>query len=131
MTSGIGNKRGLSLVEILISVAILASAAVLIMQGLLRGAYVLTLAEQRAHAYLFSVDMLANLEIASDVSEEATEGYVKKGSDTFVWHVEVSPLPEDEQLELHTLTVGWGQGRNQRSVRASVLRRVPPPEKPS
>ena len=121
-----GSKFGLTLIEILVSVAILAAGAVLIMQALLRGAYALTFAEQRFHAYTFSVGKLADVETALRTGQSLTpHGRFRMGNDQFTWQLEASPLPEDPQLELVTLTVGWGAGRQERSTRIGLLRRVP------
>jgi hypothetical protein len=118
--------HGITLVEILVSVAILAAAVVLIMQALLRGAYASTLAEQRFHAYAFSVGKLADLEMALHTGQTlAPHGRFRMGNDQFTWQLETAPLPEDAQLELMTLTVGWGTGRQERSTQMGLLRRVP------
>jgi len=117
---------GLTLVEILVSVAILAAAVVLIMQALLRGAYALTLAEQRFHAYAFSVGKLADVETALDTGQSLTpHGRFRMGKDQFTWQLEAVPLPEGPQLELVTLSVGWGTGRQERSTHVGLLRHVP------
>jgi prepilin-type N-terminal cleavage/methylation domain-containing protein len=126
MTLRTGSKFGLTLIEILVSVAILAAGAVLIMQALLRGAYALTFAEQRFHAYTFSVGKLADVETALHTGQSLTpHGRFRMGKDQFTWQLDASPLPEDPQLELVTLTVGWGAGRQERSTRIGLLRRVP------
>ena len=126
MTLPTGSNRGLTLIEILVSVAILASAVVLIMQALLRGAYVLTLAEQRFHAYAFSVGKLADVEMALHTGQALTpNGRFRIAHDQFTWQLEAAPLPEDPQLELMTLTVGWGTGRQERSTHVGLLRRIP------
>jgi hypothetical protein len=121
-----GNKFGLTLIEILVSVAILAASVVLIMQALLRGTYVLTLAEQRFHAYAFSVGKLADVETALHTGQSLTpNGRFRIGKDQFTWQLEAATLPEDSQLELMTLTVEWGAGRQERSTQVGLLRRVP------
>ena len=117
--------RGLTLIELLISVAILASAAVIIMQALARGAYTLALAHNRLRAYAFCASKMADLETHfRDANPLDTHGEFRNGRDQFQWHVETSPVSDDPPFELVTLTVGWQQGRAAYESQVSALRRV-------
>jgi prepilin-type N-terminal cleavage/methylation domain-containing protein len=53
---------GLTLVEVLISIAILALGAGLVMQALARGAHTLVVARNRSTAYAFSAAKMTDLE---------------------------------------------------------------------
>ncbi|GEM_PF-4251924 len=116
--------KGLTLVEILISVALLAFALALILQGLARGAYALALATNRLRAYEFVATKLADVELSGDSGR--TSGRFRMGADAFAWTTEVLRLPDAETLELVTLRVAWQQGRREYAEQASAIRRRPP-----
>ena len=124
-TSTTGN-NGFTLIEILISVALLAFGVALILQGLARGAYALALATNRLRAYEFAGAKLADVELSGDSGK--THGRFHMGSEEFEWTVDAAPLPDEETLELVTLTVGWQQGRREYAESASAVRRRPPEE---
>jgi prepilin-type N-terminal cleavage/methylation domain-containing protein len=118
--------RGLTLVEILVSVAILASAAVLIMQALAKGAYVSTLAHNRLRAYAFSTAKLTDLEVAfAQGLTPDSEGEFRDGRQSFHWLVETAPAAADPALEQVTLTVDWRQGRHAHDSHVTMVRRLP------
>ncbi len=117
---------GLTLVEILISVALLASASVLIMQALARGAYVSTLAHSRMRAYTFAAAKMADVDLSfAQGIEPDPEGQFRVGRQQFQWHLQASPLPDEPTLEEVTLTVDWRQGKHPYESHVSVLRRLP------
>ncbi len=121
---------GLTLVELLISVAILSVAVVLILQALLRGAYALTVAEHRFKAYTFAVAKLADLEMTPAIDPEKTKGEFTMGRSRFDWSVAVQEDPQNATLNLVTLTVGWQQGRKTYETAISFLKPIPPPAAP-
>ena len=144
MTSPIGNRRsghfssrgvpirkwvglaGLTLIEILISVVILATASVLIMQALVRGAYALEVAHRRTQAYTFSSVKMADLEMSLQRGQEPkTHGEFRMDHTPFEWDVQMMPLADEPQLQLVTLTVGWRQGRNDYSSQVSTVAKMP------
>ena len=101
----------MTLIEILISVVILASAAVLVMQALARGAYALAAAKNRLTAYLVATTTMAELELhARSAQAMRPEGRFRVGRDQFQWRVETSPTSDDPPLTLVQLTVEWQQG---------------------
>ena len=117
---------GLTLIEVLVSIAILASASVLVMQAFVRGAYVLALARNRLGAYTFASAKMADLELgfARGVAPKPS-GQFQIGRDQFQWRVEAAPASQDPELELVTLTVDWHQGSRAYASRVSMLRRLP------
>ena len=126
MTWRIGSKRGLTLIELLVSVTILASAIVLIMQALARSTYTLSLATSRLNANTFSRAKMAELELNFAQGIAPTPyGRVRMGREAFTWHVDSAPSPDDPQLELVTLTVEWQQGRRPYASQVSLLARLP------
>lgn len=130
MTSRTGDRSGLTLIEILISVAILASASVLIMQALLRGAYMLESAKRRTTAYAFAAAKLADVELALLSGEELkTGGQFWAGREAFRWAVAMEPAPDEpDDLQLVTLTVNWRQGRHPYRETYSTIVPIPKEE---
>ena len=125
MTSQIGSRsRGLTLVEILVAVAILATGGVLILQALARGAYALNVAENRRWAYVFSQAKMADLDMSLKQGlEPKTHGEFRMGREQFRWDVDTFATDEPE-LQLVTLTVAWRQGRHDYASQFSTLVRV-------
>ena len=118
--------RGLTLIEILISVAILASAVVFIMQALARGAYALSLGSNQMRAYTFASAKMADLEVAfSQGAAIDEEGSARSSRDQFRWWVAMSPVEDEPQLQLVTLTVEWNQGPRVYESSYSLMRRLP------
>ncbi len=126
MTLRTGSKRGLTLIEILVSVVILASAVVFIMQALARSTFTLALAKNRLAAYAFSSAKMAELETAYAQGAVPKEGagHFRVGRDEFDWRVDASASSEDPQLERVTPTVEWRQGSNAYESQMSMLQRV-------
>ena len=119
------HRVGLTLIEILISVVILAFASVLILQALAKGAYTLNVAKNRMRAYAFACAKMADLELSfKQGARPAPTGEFRVGRDRFQWRVETSKLPERPPLERVTLTVQWHQGRKAYESQVSTFERV-------
>jgi prepilin-type N-terminal cleavage/methylation domain-containing protein len=120
---------GLTLIEVLLSLAILAVGEVLVMQALARGASALAAAEHRSTAYAFAAAKLADLEMSFQQRQELkTNGRFGAGRDAFEWQVEAAAQDDQPRLELVTLTVDWRQGPHRYASRFSTVRRVPEEE---
>jgi prepilin-type N-terminal cleavage/methylation domain-containing protein len=121
--------KGLTLVEVLISVAILSVGAVLILQALARGAYALTLAKSRATAYAFAAAKLEDLELAASQGvTAAASGEFGPARERFAWRIDTAPLEDTLALQQLTLTVSWRQGRHEHASSVTTIQRAPPPE---
>ena len=130
MTWRIGSNRGLTLIELLVSVTILASAIVLIMQALARGAYALSSAETRTNVYAFSVAKMADLALGLDQGViPKPSGQFQAGNVPVHWRVDAAPVDGEPELELMTLTVDWSQSGRPYESRVSTVRRVTLEEK--
>jgi prepilin-type N-terminal cleavage/methylation domain-containing protein len=119
---------GFTLVELLISIAILAMGSVLLTQALARGAHALVLAHHRATAHSFAAAKMADLELGLRYGAEIKpSGQFGAGRNRFTWQVErtAADLPD---LELVTLTVGWKQGRHDHYARFSAVHKIPDAE---
>ena len=121
-------RRGLTLIEVLVSVAILAAGAVLILQALATGAYTLNVARNRTQAYTFARSKMADLEMALRQGEELkTRGRFRMGREQYRWTLH-SSATEDPEFELITLTVAWRQGQHDHESQFSTVRRIEPEE---
>lgn len=138
MTSATGNNdratprapcRGLTLIEVMVSVAILASASVLILQALARGAHTLALAKNRLRAYTFASAKLPDVELSlAQGNPPTTAGEFRAGHDQFEWRVDTLADPDTPELQQITLTVAWRQGPTPYETRVGTLRYIPPEE---
>ena len=126
---------GLTLIEVLMAVTLLAVGVVLIVQGLGTVSRALEVAEQRATAYAFSASKLAELEsrwAAQTVVEETVQ---RHGGTTMAegrllrWQAAVAPLAEAPGLAWLTLYVGWRTGPKSSGLQYRTLLAMPqPPE---
>ena len=117
-------KHGFTLIEVLVSIAILASAVVLILQAFVRGAYVMALAKNRLRAYTFASAKMADVELALQHGREPDpDGRFSAGREQFRWRLDRAPA-DDPQLERVTLTVSWRQGRRAYESHTATLRRL-------
>ncbi|MBI4342931.1 MAG: prepilin-type N-terminal cleavage/methylation domain-containing protein [Candidatus Omnitrophica bacterium] len=122
---------GFTLVEVLLSIAILSAGAVLVMQALARGAFALNAAEARTTVYTFAAAKLADLEIGFGQGLiPKTSGEFKADGQPIRWRLETSPVAEEPELELVTLAVSWPQGRQRQEERFTMVRRINPEEQP-
>ena len=118
--------RGLTLIEILVSVAILAGSLALILQALARGSYALAVADNRFTSYAFLVAKLADVDtMIARGHTMTTEGQFRSGRQPFHWRLDTVPSPEDPLLEQVTLRVMWRQGERDYHSDVSLLRRLP------
>ena len=129
MTSPTGNNRhGLTLIELLVTVVLLATSVVLIMQALARGAHSVRLAQHRLAAYTFLVAKMADVELNLNAgSELRPHGEFRTGGTLFQWHLDTLPVMDEPQLEQVSLVVGWRQGPHSYESHISTFRRVPLP----
>ncbi len=108
-----GTGKGFTLVEILVSVAILSIGAVLVMQALGRAASAMVIAEHRNQATLFSVSKMTEIEMAllqGQEVEEHTGGSFQVDEQLYQWSFS-SPLnKEDPQRKSVSLVVTWNDG---------------------
>ena len=128
-TIGFHSALGLTLVEVLISICILAVGAVLLLQALARGAHVLAAARLRATAYAFAAAKMADIELAAHNSTQPpkTSGTFQQAGQRFEWAIQAEPLAEDPDLELVSLIVSWYQGPHRYESDVTMIRRAPKP----
>ena len=116
----------MTLIEVLVSVGILAASAVVILQAFVRGAYTLALVKNRMAAYAFSSAKMADVELALRQGKAPEpKGRFRMGRDEFEWRIEAGPSGDDPQLARIALTVGWHQGRSLYESQVVTLARLP------
>ncbi|MBI4355994.1 MAG: prepilin-type N-terminal cleavage/methylation domain-containing protein [Candidatus Omnitrophica bacterium] len=124
MTSRTGD-RGLTLVEVLLSVVLLATAAVFVLQGLAGISRAMTIAESRNTAYAFSLSKMAELEIAARRGrlpmEQPEHGSFREGRQPYAWTVTAAAVPEHPELASLEMAVHWRQGRDDRALRIETV----------
>lgn len=139
MTSPIG-ERGLTLIEVLVAVAILASSAVGVLQALGTVAHALALGEQRLSAYEFAASKMEELKLEALQIQSSdpdplkplnTHGSFRLGMQPFRWEVTSQAVSADSGLGSMTLTVGWIRGAQEYENRFSTLFRLPVEEEKS
>ena len=119
--------RAFTIVEVLLSIAILSVGAVLVMQALARGAYAVTVADARTTVYTFASAKLADLDVAfTQGSMPRTGGKFTSDGTPFQWQLDTSPVSGEPELEMATLTVQWSQAGTTRHESFSTVRRVLP-----
>ena len=110
--------------EILVSIAILATAMAFILQAFARGAYLLAVTKNRMGVYAFASAKLADLELSLlQGGDVRPEGEFRLGREACRWHVESAPS-DDPELELVTLTVGWRQSRRDYESAFPMVHRI-------
>ena len=116
----------MTLIEVLLSLAILAIGQVVILQALARGAYALAGAERSSTAYAFAAAKLADLDLSFQQRvEPKMSGRFGSGQGAFEWHVDRVPQDDQLRLALVTLTVGWRQGKHEYASRFNMVHRAP------
>ena len=128
----LGRGAGFTLVEVLVSVAILAVGAPLIMHALARASYAHAVAEHHAQAYLFAASKLSEIELAAretrELKDHYEEGSFRIGNQAFEWQVVATPAADDQDLASVLLTLSWRHGADVYERRFETLLRLPPEE---
>ncbi len=125
-------RLGFTLVEVLVSITILAASVTVIMQALAHGAAALHGAETRLKAYLVTNQVMADLELQLQQSlPVGLKGRSGQGRDEFRWQVSQEPLANDEQMELVTMALSWEDAGRQYGTVVNLLHRLPAPAEPA
>ena len=110
-------RAGLTLIEIMISIAILSLGLISVMQGLAKCVSILRISQDNLASTLLIEDKMAEMEIA--VKQDGlkaflndTSGQEQLGNAEFNWQIRLSPDQEYEILNKVTATVRWKDGRN-------------------
>ena len=130
MTSPTGkqDRRGFTLVEVLIAVVILASGAVVVSQALAQLARGLALARQQSIVYDFAAAKMA--EVAHDClyaqpPDKEVDGSFQHGDQWYRWSVLAAEEADHPERRLVELTVVWnaaGQTQARRYAQRAAVR---------
>ena len=133
MTSPTGSKsdrRGLTLIEVLVSIVILSSATVAVMQAMARIAYAQTFAEQESRAFLLGASKLAELELATMRGEldRPESGTLFSGAQAYGWDASLASDGTDPYLKTLNLNVHWTYRDREYGQRLATQVRQPKPK---
>ena len=122
--------RGLTLIEVLVSLVILSAGAVTILQAMMRISHAQILTTYQSKAYLFALSKLGDVEMAfrqgGDVKEH-DDGTVRVGECAFQWELAAIPLVEEPLVRAVSLAVRWRAGAQDFQRRFETqLRQMPP-----
>ena len=121
-------RRGLTLIEVLLSTVILAVGAVFVMQALARISYAHLVAEDQRSASLLAMSKMAEIELAvraGALSEKGEQGHVRIGLQTFTWDATSAALADDPTRALVHLTISWRRGDAGFERRLDTILRLP------
>ena len=106
--------RGFTLIEIMISIAILSLGLILNLQGLTHCLSVLRISQNNLETSLLAEDKMAEFEITAKQEtgsfSKPTSGDVQNGNIAFNWQISVAPDAEYEDLNEVKITVNWKEG---------------------
>jgi len=103
----------LTLIEVLLSVVILAVGAVVIMQALVKISYAHTIVEDQTRASLLAMSKMAELELAvreGVFPEKGERGRERMGTQTMLWEATSQAREEDPTLAAVHVTISWRRG---------------------
>ena len=138
MTSATGSKikpSGFTLVEVLVSVAILSVGSVAVMQALGQTAAALSAAEHRRQAVEISSLKIAEAALTLRTGRELEEnngGTVRLGEQSLIWTLNAVSEKERPRVKTLSLTVEWKDGAQLRQhYLETILRRTKRPNEPA
>ena len=109
-----GRNRGFTLIEIMISIAILSVGLILILQGITHCISILRISQNNLETSLLAEEKMAGLEIAIKQDPGAfskyTSGESQAGNIEFTWQIRLTPDGEYEYLQEALTTVNWKEG---------------------
>ena len=140
MTSPTGhpsNRRrtaaGLTLVELLVTVSLLAAAAVAILPGLAVAARVARVLERRTQAYFYAFNQLSEIDTSIAMGQmpaEEDDGKVDFGADRIQWRLTAAPAGSDASLRILHLDLSWPRGKGSDTYGLQTVVRVVVPDAP-
>jgi len=129
MISATGQNKGFTLIEIMISIAILSLGLILILQGLTQCLNILRISQNNLETSLLAEDKMAEMEIAvnqdTDNFSKDISGESKSGNIEFKWQIRLNPDTEYENLYEVLATVNWVEGRRRGSSILNAYLMIP------
>ncbi len=124
--------RGVTLIEVLVSIVILAFGSAVVMEALARAAYAMTLAEGYSGSHLVALAKMSDLERAARAGESLPEhdhGRVQLGQQWFEWDSLAPPVEKASRAQSLALTVTWSHGQKHFERHLETLVTIPKAEK--
>jgi len=121
------NQRGMTLVEVLLSVVILSTSSMFVLEALAKVAQVQAAIESRMTAYSIASSRMADIEIARvnpEMLEVDVRGVKRVGQNTFRWNTTVATYDEEFSIQSVSLGVQWQQGEDLYTMNFDTLSRM-------
>ena len=122
-------KRGFTLIEIIISIAILSIGLILILQGFTNSLNSLRISENNLEATLIAEDIMSQMQIIAKESQggilRELNGKSELSGIEFVWDTKLTELTEYEDLIEALITISWKEGRRKGAVGVLTYLRIP------
>ena len=129
MILAIGRSKGFTLIEIMISVAILSFSAILILQGFTHSLNILRISQNNLQATLFAEEKMAQIQIDAKNSKygflTGLNGESQIDNIEFRWQVSITPDEEYKDLNKLLTTVSWKEGKRKGTVPVVAYLRIP------
>ncbi|MFA6358167.1 MAG: prepilin-type N-terminal cleavage/methylation domain-containing protein [Candidatus Omnitrophota bacterium] len=121
--------RGFTLIEIMISIAILSTGLILVLQGFTYTLNVLRISQDNLETSLLAEEKIAETEIDIKQNKSAflqdASGDLQSNNIEFKWQVKLTPDREYEDLYEAVTTVLWKEGRRNGSSVFSTYLTIP------
>lgn len=115
MMSATGKNSGFTLVEIMVSVAILSLGLIVILQGFAGSLNILRVCRNNLEASLFAEEKMTELEINIKQSKNAfikdLSGATQVGNLELQWQIVMAPDLEYKDLNKILATISWKEGK--------------------
>ena len=132
MISEIGKNRGFTLIEIMVSIAILSLGLILILQSFAYSLNALRICRNNLEATLLAEEKMSQMQIIAQQTRgsllSGIEGESSLGNIEFKW--EIDAVQDEEYVNLYKVasTTSWKEGRRKGAVIFVTYLRTPPYE---
>lgn len=120
---------GFTLIEIMVSIAILSSGLVLILQGFTHSLNALAVSENNLKATLLAEEKVTQMQISAKQSKDAflrgLDGQTSFDSIKYKWETKVTADEKYEYLNKVLTIISWEEGRRKGSVPVVTYLRIP------
>jgi len=110
-----GRSRGFTLIEIMISIAILSVGLIFVLQGLTQCLSILRISQDNLEASLLAEQKISEFEILAKQEtgsfSKATSGQSQSGNVDLTWQIDLTPDSDYEDLNEVLAIVYWKEGR--------------------
>ncbi|MFA5362986.1 MAG: prepilin-type N-terminal cleavage/methylation domain-containing protein [Candidatus Omnitrophota bacterium] len=126
---GRSSLTGFTLIEIMISVAILSVGLIMVLQGFSYAFNILRISRDNLETSLLAQEKMAEMEVNAKQKKDAflddVSGASRSGNIEFNWRIRLTPDKEYEDLYEAVTTVSWKEGRRDGSSIFSTYLTIP------